>query len=93
MPLRHVSGTAPRRGRSGGEKGRVPQPWPLRVQPGDVFVLDTESLEEARKEKNGVGVNRLKQQVAKVGGQAAPAFARGLVECGTVFTDGRGPMC
>jgi serine phosphatase RsbU (regulator of sigma subunit) len=73
---------------SGLANGRDPQPWPLRVEPGDALVLYTDGLVEARNGKEEYGMQRLRQKVAELGAQPAAEIARGIIDGVLAFTCG-----
>jgi serine phosphatase RsbU (regulator of sigma subunit) len=68
--------------------GHDPQPWPLRIEPGDTLVIYTDGLVEARRGKEEYGMKRLREAVAELGGQPAVEMAAGIVESVNGFTGG-----
>jgi sigma-B regulation protein RsbU (phosphoserine phosphatase) len=73
---------------SGLANGRDPQPWPLRVEPGDALVLYTDGLVEARNGKEEYGMRRLRQKVAELGALSAQEITRGIIDSVVAFTGG-----
>jgi sigma-B regulation protein RsbU (phosphoserine phosphatase) len=74
---------------SGLANGRNPQPWPLRVEPGDALVLYTDGLVDARHGKEEYGMKRLKQKVAELGARPAAVIAEGIMASVKEFTGGQ----
>jgi sigma-B regulation protein RsbU (phosphoserine phosphatase) len=73
---------------SGLANGKDPQPWPLRVEPGDALVLYTDGLVEARNGKEAYGVKRLRWEVAQLGSLSAREIAQGIMGSVKTFTKG-----
>jgi serine phosphatase RsbU (regulator of sigma subunit) len=72
-----------------GTTGQDPQPWPLRIKPGDTLVLYTDGLVEARNGKEEYGMKRLREKVATLGARPALEMVQGIIESVTDFTGGR----
>ncbi len=71
---------------SGLANGRNPQPWPLRVEPGDALVLYTDGLVEARNGKEEYGMKRLRQKVVELGARPAAEIVQGIISSLVAFT-------
>jgi hypothetical protein len=69
--------------------GRDPQPWPVRVEPGDALILYTDGLVEARNKEKEYGVTRLRAKVRDLGDRPAAEIAAGIIASVEAFTGGR----
>lgn len=69
--------------------GRDPQPWPLRVEPGDALILYTDGLVEARNKEEEYGVTRLRAKVRDLGDRPAAEIAAGIIASVEAFTGGQ----
>jgi len=74
---------------SGLTNGKDPQPWPLRIEPGDTLLLYTDGLVEARNEKEEYGVKRLGQKVTELGARPAAEIAAGIMNDVARFSTGQ----
>jgi sigma-B regulation protein RsbU (phosphoserine phosphatase) len=73
---------------SDGPKGHELHPWPLQIEPGDMLVLYTDGLVEARNGKEEYGMRRLRETVSELGARPAVEIAQEIMEKVNDFTTG-----
>lgn len=86
--VRHLPLMAAQYVYANGATRQDPQPWPLRIAPGDTLVLYTDGLVEARSGKEEYGMKRLRETVAALGTQPALEMVQGIVNSVSDFTHG-----
>jgi sigma-B regulation protein RsbU (phosphoserine phosphatase) len=69
--------------------GKDPQPWPLRIEPGDTLILYTDGLVEARNGKEEYGVKRLRRKVTELGARPSAVLVEGIMDDVARFTGGK----
>lgn len=74
---------------AGAADGKDPQPWPLRVQPGDALILYTDGLVEVQNGREEYGMRRLKKRVGELGNRPAREITSGVLADLRAFTGGR----